>query len=201
MTPAEREQIISMSPAGRIAHYLKKKIAGDINSAQYDAILEVVLRLPYTTVVAQGSEIRTDIGEQRENDIRSESVSDSGRSDIGHAPEQNTDTPSVECSSSQFISGLTDVPTVSGHSTAKDNTSQKQKLLTLLSDYEWHTTPQIQIAVYGANHLGIARVAARINDLKQDGHDIESRKVTQSIWEYRLVEKGMRWITENIASG
>lgn len=79
--------------------------------------------------------------------------------------------------------------------------SQKDRLLTLLADYNWHSTPSIQIAVYGANHLGIARVAARVNDLKNDGHDIESRKITQAIWEYRLVEKGMRWISENINSG
>lgn len=198
MTPAEREQIISMSPAGRISHYLKKKIAGEITSAQYDAILEVVLRLPYTTVVAQGSEIRRDIGEQRGG---YDGTNEVGLGNAVGTTEQNTDTPSVECTSEEFVSRLAYVPTVPRESGKKDDKSQKQRLLTFLSDNEWKTTPQIQVAVYGANHLGVARIAPRILDLKNDGHKIESRKVTQSIWEYRLVEEGLRWITENIASG
>lgn len=204
MTPAEREQIISMSPAGRISHYLKKKIAGEITSAQYDAILEVVLRLPYTTVIPKDSETRTDIGEQPQDQrglVQVQCEDEMGRNEAEIFVKQNTDTPPVECSSEEFISGLSDVSTVSGHSTAKDNTSQKQRLLTFLSDHEWKTTPQIQVAVYGANHLGVARIGARVNDLKNDGYKIESRKVTQSIWEYKLVEEGLRWITENIASG
>lgn len=196
MTPAEREQIISMSPAGRISHYLKKKIAGEISSAQYDAILEVVLRLPYTQVVEQGSEIRTDIGEQQ----KSEWSENEACIPTERITAEDTPATPVELASSILVRESSN-GSVDGYSTAKDNTSQKQRLLTLLSDYEWHTTPQIQIAVYGANHLGIARVAARCNDLKNDGYDIESRKVTQSIWEYRLVEKGMRWISENIAAG
>lgn len=203
MTPAEREQIISMSPAGRISHYLKKKIAGEITSAQYDDILAVVLRLPYTQIVSQGSEIRGYSGEQRGESLvystGSRDANEQRREAIPYS-DRHADTPTVEQPDSAPFPKPS-YGTSDGHSTAKDNASQKQRLLTLLSDYEWKTTPQIQVAVYGANHLGIARVAARVNDLKQDGYDIESRKVTQSIWEYRLVEKGMKWITENIASG
>lgn len=41
--------------------------------------------------------------------------------------------------------------------------------------------------VYGNEHLGLARVGARIYDLKQEGHNIESRKKDKTIWEYKLI--------------
>lgn len=69
--------------------------------------------------------------------------------------------------------------------------SQKQKLLNLLSDYEWHSTIEICDIVYGAIHFGLARVGARIFDLKQDGHTIEGKHdpERQTIYWYRLIPK------------
>lgn len=50
--------------------------------------------------------------------------------------------------------------------------SQKDKLLALLSDKEPHSTVEILHVVYGGEHLGLARVGARIYDLKAEGHKI-----------------------------
>lgn len=65
--------------------------------------------------------------------------------------------------------------------------SQTDKLYRLLSDYEWHLTPEILEKVYGASHLGIARISARILDVKRKYVvDIESESVHGSLWKYRL---------------
>ena len=68
--------------------------------------------------------------------------------------------------------------------------SQKQKLLNLLSDYEWHSTIEICDVVYGSIHLGLARVGARIFDLRAS-HIIEGKHDSkhQTIYWYRLIPK------------
>jgi hypothetical protein len=50
--------------------------------------------------------------------------------------------------------------------------SQADRLRRLLSDGEPHSTVEILETVYGGSHLGIARVGARIHDLKAQGCDI-----------------------------
>ena len=47
----------------------------------------------------------------------------------------------------------------------------------------------IQRVVYGADHLGSARIAARVADLRAKGHEIEGKKHLQkpTIFMYRLV--------------
>ena len=212
MTPAEREQLVSMSPAGRISHYLKKKIAGEISSKQYDDILEVVLQLPYTQTVSQGSEILPDSGGQRG---RMDSTTVCFRSESGgHGGEptdavgENTDTPPVECTSEVFVSRLTDGAAnvgkrdMDGQGREKDDKSQKAKLLTLLSDYNWHRTDEIDAVVYGSPGFKRSRISARVDDLRHDGYEItKAEHVEGSVYKYRMIEKGMRWITENIGSG
>ena len=64
--------------------------------------------------------------------------------------------------------------------------SQKERLKLLLSDGLWHDTPEIQNAVYGKNHLGVARIAARIKDLKDEGCIIECKNVENKIWAYKM---------------
>lgn len=65
--------------------------------------------------------------------------------------------------------------------------SQKERLYSLLRDGAWHDTVEILEKVYGGNRSGIARVGARIHDLRQDGHTIEGRDKTKTIYEYRLI--------------
>ena len=65
--------------------------------------------------------------------------------------------------------------------------SQKQRLLALLADHDWHTTLDIMARVYCVEgERGIARVGARIWDLKHDGNEIEARHETSKVWSYRL---------------
>jgi hypothetical protein len=68
--------------------------------------------------------------------------------------------------------------------------SQVQKLHELLMDNKWHNTIEILESVYGIEHSGIARIGARIHDLKNLGYDIESRRTKKKgIWEYRLINE------------
>lgn len=54
--------------------------------------------------------------------------------------------------------------------------SQTERLRRLLSDGEEHSTVEIQERVYGGSHLGIARIASRIFDLRSKGCEITTRK-------------------------
>jgi hypothetical protein len=48
-----------------------------------------------------------------------------------------------------------------------DGGSQTDRLYSLLSDGEPHRTDEIMAIVYGADHLGLARVGARVYDVQQ----------------------------------
>lgn len=67
--------------------------------------------------------------------------------------------------------------------------SQTNKLLELLEDGAEHSTPEILEKVYGDEHLGLARVSARILDLRKKGHYITGRKDkdNKSIYWYQLI--------------
>lgn len=69
--------------------------------------------------------------------------------------------------------------------------SQTTKLLALLSDGQPHSTLDIMEKVYGNSHLGLARVGARVYDLRQKGHEIEGKKDKENpaIYWYKLVLK------------
>lgn len=70
--------------------------------------------------------------------------------------------------------------------------SQKQKLYELLQDGQPHRTDSILEVVYGSSHLGIARISARVKDLKDEGHEIEGRKDENNpaLFWYKLIPKG-----------
>lgn len=76
------------------------------------------------------------------------------------------------------------------HESQEDGRTQKQKLEDFLEDGCWKSTIEIRDHVYGGDHLSMARIAARVYDLKQDGYEIESRKKQGNIWEYRKVRGG-----------
>lgn len=65
--------------------------------------------------------------------------------------------------------------------------SQREKLKEFLADGKPHTSIQILAAVYGGEHKGIARIASRINELRDEGCIIESGrgKLNKSIWYYQ----------------
>lgn len=67
--------------------------------------------------------------------------------------------------------------------------SQTSKLYDLLSDGEPHSTIEICEKIYGNEHLGLARVGARVWDIKrQKGATIESwgDKEKKTIWWYKM---------------
>ncbi|MCR2833465.1 hypothetical protein [Parerythrobacter lacustris] len=69
--------------------------------------------------------------------------------------------------------------------------SQAEKLRRLLADGAWHSTPEIQQVVYGGDHLGTARIASRVNDLRNKGCEISGRRDedNRSIYWYRMSAK------------
>ena len=74
--------------------------------------------------------------------------------------------------------------------TPTSGSAQKDRLFSLLSDNQWHSTIEIMQKVYDlGDRRGISRIAARIYDLKREGHNIESRSSVGSLWEYRLTPK------------
>lgn len=82
------------------------------------------------------------------------------------------------------------------HPDVSKGLSQKAKLLELLKTGKrgkyghWFTTPEIMQEVYGAAHLGICRIAARVKDLRDAGYEIQSLPAhpkERTVWKYRLV--------------
>jgi hypothetical protein len=75
------------------------------------------------------------------------------------------------------------------HTSKIHGLSQKARLLQLLENYKgkWVKTTTILSKVYGGSHLGIARAGARVFDLRKDGFDIETKRVSPTVWAYRLV--------------
>ena len=67
--------------------------------------------------------------------------------------------------------------------------TQKARIMWVLADNQWHTTLEIRERAYGDDHLSMARIAARMFELKKAGHQIESRRKQGTVWEYRLISK------------
>jgi hypothetical protein len=67
--------------------------------------------------------------------------------------------------------------------------TQTERLLQLLKDGQPHRTDEILREVYGSEHLGIARVGARIADLKKLGHHIVGYHDPQNrkLYTYKLI--------------
>ncbi len=69
--------------------------------------------------------------------------------------------------------------------------SQADKLYELLKDYRPHRTDEILRVVYGSEHAGIARIGARIADVKsKHGVEIHGWKDPErlSLYWYQLVK-------------
>lgn len=102
---------------------------------------------------------------------------------------KNTSCEPTECPRNDGTSESVDTASqFTTHDNEASGRSQKDRLLAMLSDGQWHTTPEIMERVYGSDHLGLSRIPARANDLKNDGYQIESRHDTKSVWSYRLVK-------------
>ena len=211
MNDVQLAQLKAMSPAGRIGHYLKKKIAGEISAEKYDQCIAFALSLEDKTINDEGTAMVVDT--RQTNDVRElEQAGSTTMDSSGERCEQAQQPVGGErtITGMEFVDSLS-LPVVADgtfyqrRSEEMENTgsSQKAKLLKLLLDGEFHATPQIQEVVYGSNHLGCARIAARADDLRRDGYIIESRKISRTIWEYRLGQKDERitQIVDNMMAG
>jgi hypothetical protein len=210
MNTSQLEQLKTMSPAARTSHYLRKLISKEITREQYDSILKVVLDVPYIPIVSQDGEVVGDTGQAIH--VRELEQAGSATMDTGSERCEHTEQPAREertITSMEFIDSFSLPVATNGaihqrRSEAVDTgESQKARLLRLLSDGEWHSTPGIQEVVYGGSHLGCSRIAARADDLRHDGYIIESRKISRTIWEYRLGQKDERiaQIADNFMAG
>lgn len=210
MTSEQLVQLKAMSYDERVAKYKPLRNAGRVSLKEYAYI---IYSIPYSQALEESSEMGGDIRESADtNELHAHGQTDRHDSECGERHQETDKVAHGEqaIAPMAFVDSLLvrerandAMPQLDAGRTDTDKTgSQKQRLLSLLSDGEWYDTPSIQYAVYGGEHLGVARIAARIGDLKKDGHDIESKKVSKSIWCYRLVKKdGFAETIKNIASG
>lgn len=96
-------------------------------------------------------------------------------------------------------------PDKGSHPDKRAGNSQRQRILELLRDGNWHDSVEIQKVVYGGDHLGAANYKARINELRKQGHDIpDATKKAGSVYQYRLISEenqAIKEIARDIASG
>jgi len=87
------------------------------------------------------------------------------------------------------VSGPVEVPHPHRYNLTPSPMSQAQRLLKLLRDGKPHSTLEILDTVYGSAHLGLARVGARVYDLKQQGYHIRSFRDprNKAVWWYQLL--------------
>lgn len=74
------------------------------------------------------------------------------------------------------IDGLTIDEVTATPSVLAPGKTQTDRLFNVLSDGYPHRTDEILRKVYGSDHLGIARIGARVADLKQKGYVIPDAK-------------------------
>ncbi len=72
--------------------------------------------------------------------------------------------------------------------------SQRQRVLSVMSDGEWHTLGNIResIAQRWPKSDSEAAISARLRDLRKTeygGHNVERRRISRSLYEYRIVFK------------
>lgn len=66
--------------------------------------------------------------------------------------------------------------------------SQTERLYELLKDGQPHRTDEILEKVYGSEHLGIARIGARVADLREKYEIVGYKdKDNRSLYFYRLI--------------
>lgn len=75
--------------------------------------------------------------------------------------------------------------------------SQADKIFNLLLDGQLHTTQEIQIKCYGADHLGSAAITSRISEIRvtHPEYDIPSaKKYKGGIFSYQMTKKPVKEI-------
>lgn len=170
MTTEQIQELRRMTYGDIVRKYLPMLTRGRITKIQYDYLLSQAGR---DTGPPQG---------HTEPEASYRASQNSGREDRAIQPDSGAP-------GSDAVADI--ISAFGGHETTHDERgtglTQKARLLAVLKDYQWHSTTELLERVYGAGHLGIARLAARINDLRKDDYRIESKKVGGTIWSYRLM--------------
>lgn len=192
MNTAQLAQLTAMTQSERLGYYLKKLVNKDISKEQYDKAIKFVATLPNPSPIEAPGEVRTYDG-QPETHNEGEARCDDYRTQARETFTQEPFSAPVERDDKSVFPRCADdviEPGTTTHKDKKDGKSQKAKLLDLLLDYQWHTTREICKVVYGSEHFGGSRYAARIRDLKDDGWDItDAEHVEGTIYQYRLIKK------------
>lgn len=166
MTTEELTILKQMGVRGVIRKYLPRKISGEISEATYDALLKLV------TPVVVRPEVEGPQGDSSPEGNGSGPIGD--REPDERMPSQDQRT----------------TPDRSEHTDQAKGQSQKQRLLTLLQDKHWHDTKEIMNLVYRVGEdRGNCRIPSRICELRQEGYNIETKRITQTLTAYRLTEK------------
>jgi hypothetical protein len=177
MTNEQLDQLKAMDHQTRFRKYTPMLISGKITEEAYDAVFTIPyvgngdFRLGSSRPVQDG-------GEAPDNGGAEPHMGSSGP-DTGVESDQVVGLLLKEFGGREITGSTTSPNPVKGK-------SQKARLHKLLSDGEWHSTDEIQKVVYGGDHMGLARVAARVFDLKKDGYLIQSCKLAGTIWEYKM---------------
>lgn len=174
MTTTEVEQFKQMTHSEVIKKYHRMLINGSITKPKYEEVLRAHQKLTCHAKTANG------LLHDHEG----------GTTPAAAPLESLSPRPLPPSSASNEGESRESLPLQGGgtsHTDPKRGISQKSRLLNLLNDRNWHDTMEIAREVYGYAHGGIYRVAARIFDIKKDGHQIESKKVSKTIYAYRLI--------------
>ena len=171
MTSEQLAQLKSWTPQERVKHFWDKKLKGEINISQYAEAVKFCSSLEREDKKLEPKDDSHEAGEAVDVLMPPDTVSRGSEHVGGEAL-------------AQAFGGY--IVHEEPEEAPEKKLSQKARLLKLLQDMQWQNTNEIQRVVYGAEHLGSARVAARIADLKKDGWKIEGQDVTATLYEYRL---------------
>jgi hypothetical protein len=175
MNPSELSQLKQMTQGEIARKYARLLIKKEINQKQYEWL------------IAQG------IGpvETTRYHIAYEAVRNKLDEDFYQDCVSFIESPVSPLNASRSVKTNESVDTAGQFTTHEDQAlgkSQKSRLLILLKDKCAHTTPEIMEKVYGSDHLGRSNIPARILDLKNEGHEIECKHESGTIYSYRLIK-------------
>lgn len=176
MTLNELEELKRLGVPGTIKRYLprlgKTPEEGGITKKHYDYLLALVasLRSGEASSMAEAP-----------------SSSDAHTRDSGTNREKITQSEHNNRQTHGYVADAIPVQ-LSEHPDQKAGKSQKTRLLALLQDRGWHDTKEIMAKIYKVgDDRGNCRIPSRICELRQEGHNIETKRITQTLTAYRLV--------------
>lgn len=186
MTAWEGEKAIQMSPKERWDYYGQKLRSGEIDFSEFSRILNQKYEgdkagggADYEAPEGQVEEPVTGSGSGYEFGGHDYS---GGRDDGDRGLSSHVEQPVSPGPGGGGYASTT-------HTSKAKGTSQISLLIDFMKDGKWHST--LEIAASPAyrlrNGAGVCRIAARMYDIGKAGYTVESRKISRTVWEYRLL--------------